>query len=319
MSMFVRPDEIDFAAYMSDTEGQRKIRDAADYLDDMIDEIGTPRAIAKGFDLPWDKTAGLFRYHPGEVTLWAGSNGSGKSLVTGMVALDLICRREKVCMASFEMPPRKTLARMCQQWIGSDPKSYVGMGREAEDTLRELYRDLKAQMQGHLMLYDQVGSVSSETALAVIRYAADKLGAKHFVVDSLMKAVRGFDDYNAQKDFVNSLCTIAKDTGMSIHLVAHTRKLQDEGKKPSKYDVSGASAITDLVDNALLFWRNKPKEADRRSGGSKLADEPDALLMCCKQRELGEEPEFGLWYHRDSQSYTESPNARPVDWIRRRA
>ena len=316
MSMFVEPDDIDFEQYMLDTEGGRKVRDAGLYIDDMIDAIGTPAQSVPGWDLPWEKTAGMFRYHPGEVTLWAGANGTGKSLVTGMVALDMLCRRESVVIASLEMPPRKTLRRMVRQWIGSDPDSYMG-NWDAEQILRELFKDFKAQAGGVLKLYDQVGSISAETALAVIRYSADKLGAKHFVLDSLMKCVRGFDDYSAQKDFVNSLCTVAKDTGISIHLVAHTKKLGDEGKRPNKYDVSGASAITDLVDNVLLFWRNKPKEADRRQGIDKSAHDPDAVLICCKQRELGDEPEFGLWFDRDSQSYTEGPNSRPIQWVDR--
>lgn len=318
MSMFVMHDEIDFGQYLLDTEGGRKVRDAGLYLQDMIDEIGSPAQVLPGFDLPWRKTEGMFRYHPGEVTLWAGANGSGKSLITGMVALDMVCRREKVVIASLEMPPRKTLRRMVRQWIGADPDSFQQMP-ETHDELRGLFLDFKAQADGVLSLYDQVGSISSETALAVIRYCADKLRARHFVLDSLMKCVRGTDDYNAQKDFVNALCTIAKDTGISVHLVAHTRKLEDEGKRPNKYHVAGSSAITDLVDNALLFWRNKPKEADRRAGGTKLESEPDAVLMCCKQRELGDEPEFGLWFDRDSQSYVETPGGHPIRWHERLA
>ena len=313
MSMFVVPDEIDFRAYMQESEGGRKIKDVGDYLQEMIQAVGKPEAASVGFDLPWEKAAGAFKYHPGEVTLWAGANGSGKSLITGMVALDMVCRMELVVVASLEMHPRKTLNRMVQQWIASDPRTYHGI-RDAEDVLRGLMRDFKGQAEGRLKIYDQMGQIDAETALAVVRYAAEKLKARHFILDSLMKCVKGTDDYNAQKDFVNALCSIAKDTGISVHLVAHTKKLGDEGKRPNKYDVSGSSAITDLVDNVLLFWRNKPKEAERRAGGSRLAQEPDAVLMCCKQRELGEEPEFALWYDKDSQGYVEIPGGRPIDF-----
>jgi twinkle protein len=316
MSLYVIPDEIDFSAYMHETVGGRKVRDVGDYLQEMLDEIGKPQAAAAGWALPWDKTRDTFRYHPGEVTLWAGSNGTGKSLLTGQIALDMVCRREPVVIASLEMLPRRTLNRMVQQWIGSDPASYHGIPK-AENLLRGLIRDFKGQAEGLLKIYDQVGQISADEALAMARYCADKLGTKHLVLDSLMKCVRGTDDYNAQKDFVNALCSVGKDTGMSIHLVAHTKKLADEGKRPNKYDVSGSSAITDLVDNVMLFWRNKPKEAERRQGGQKLRDEPDAVLMCCKQRELGEEPEFGLWYHKDSQSYVEHPSAEPINWEER--
>jgi twinkle protein len=316
MSMYVVRDEIDFAQYMRETVGERKIRDVGDYLQEMIDAIGTPDAVLAGWDLPWNKARGAFRFHPGEVTLWAGANGTGKSLITGMIGMDMVCRREQVVIASLEMPPKKTLARMLRNWVGSDPASYHGRP-ESEDILRQLMTDFKSVAGGMLKIYDQMGQIESDEALAVVRYSADKLKAKHFILDSLLKCVKGTDDYNKQKDFVNALCAIGKDTGMSIHLVAHTKKLSDEGKRPNKYDVSGTGDITNLVDNALLFWRNKPKEAETRAGGIKLRDEPDAVLMCCKQRELGEEPEIGLWYDKDSQSYVESPGASPIRWDER--
>ena len=317
MSLLVIPDDIDFSKYMQETEGERKIRDACDYLDDMIDEVGTPRQIPKGWDLPWDKMAGLFRFHPGEVTLWGGANGSGKSLITGMVALELMCKLEKVCIASLEMKPKATLGRMARQWIGEDMLRDAHIP-ECVQTIKEHLGQFRTQAKGRLFLYDQLGQVQSDVMLGVIRYAAS-IGINHFFVDSLMKCVRGTDDYNAQKDFVNALTAIAKDTGMTIHLVAHTRKLADEGKKPTKYDISGSGDITNLVDNALLFWRNKPKEADKRAGSSKLANEPDALLLCCKQRENGDEPEFALWYDHGSKSYTASPDSPPIYWAGRLA
>jgi twinkle protein len=39
--------------------------------------------------MPWSKAIGEFNFRPGEVTLYAGSNGGGKSLITGQIALRL--------------------------------------------------------------------------------------------------------------------------------------------------------------------------------------------------------------------------------------
>jgi twinkle protein len=316
--LYVLEDDIDFSAHMQDKEGGKNIVDAADILADMRDDLWNPKPLVKGWDLPWRKSAGVIRFHEGETTLWAGANGGGKSLITGMVALDLICQRERVFVASFEMPIKKTLGRMLRAWCGVDPEAFRGHG-DSTKTLDGLYEDFQTQAKGLLSLYTQTGSIRADTALAMVRHVAAS-GVRHVVIDSLMKCVSGFDDYNAQKDFVNALTTIGKDTGITIHLVAHTRKLQDEGKTPNKYDVSGASAVTDLVDNVLLFWRNKPKEVEARrvqsEAARKLKDEPDALLMCCKQRELGEEPELGLWFDRDSQTYTEYKGEQ-IDWVKR--
>ena len=113
MSLYVIPDEIDFSAYMQETAGGRKVRDVGDYLREMLDEIGKPQAAATGWALPWDKTRETFRYHPGEVTLWAGSNGTGKSLLTGQIALDMVCRREPVVIASRRSTPMFSVVKSC--------------------------------------------------------------------------------------------------------------------------------------------------------------------------------------------------------------
>jgi hypothetical protein len=83
-----------------------------------------------------------------------------------------------------------------------------------------------------------------------------------------MKCVRGEDDYNGQKDFVNDLCSFAQDSGVHVHLVHHVRKGESEHKAPGKFDIRGAGSITDLVDNVFIVWRNKrAEEKERRADG----------------------------------------------------
>ena len=72
------------------------------------------------------------------------------------------------------------------------------------------------------------------------RYCAKELGIKHVFIDSLMKCVRGEDDFNGQKDFVDELCSLARDNQIHIHLVHHIRKLSSEAETPDKTDVKGS-------------------------------------------------------------------------------
>ena len=58
-----------------------------------------------GDKLPWVKTHNMFRFREGELTIWAGVNGNGKSLVMGQTALWLM-RHTPVLIASMEMSPR---------------------------------------------------------------------------------------------------------------------------------------------------------------------------------------------------------------------
>ena len=124
-----------------------------------------------------------------------------------------------------------------------------------------------------------------------------------------MKCVRGEDDYNGQKNFVDAMTRTAHDYNVHIHLVHHLRKEDGKAaeKMPSKMDVKGSGAITDLVDNVLILWRNKEKERLAESKKPFDRDDPDAILICDKQRNGEWEGRTKLWYSRTSMRYSDVP------------
>ena len=299
-------DDIDFAAYERETEAKARVKPASVYVAELIDRLGKPLLIA-GQALPWEKARSVFRFRPGEVTLWAGVNGHGKSLMTGLVALDMVAQGKKTCIASFEMKPRSTLERMLRQWTATPAYLVAGHEQGIAD-MRELYTQFEAMSDRNLWFYDQQGTVATKQMVSVARYCAKELGIEHLFIDSLMKCVRGTDDFNAQKNFVDELTSIARDYGCHIHLVHHIRKLENELKKPDKTDVKGAGEITDQVDNVLLVWRNK---AEPRKDG-----DPDAALICCKQRHGEWEGGINLWFHKESQQFVECYGGEPINFDR---
>jgi twinkle protein len=238
-----------------------------------------------GDKLPWSKTHHQFRFLPGEVTLWHGINGHGKSAVTTQVAAYLGLRGKKSCLASFEMAPARTIERMFKQVAGNPNPS------------DSFFSQFFVKFTPRIFLYAKRGRVNRKLLIAAIRFCAAEKGISHFFVDSLMKCVDGEDDYNGQKDFVADLCDVAEETGMHIHLIHHVRKGNDETKAPSKFDAKGSGAITDQVHNVIAVWRNKAKEAAKEATtGPALVDEtPDFLLICDKQRTLGWEGKWALW------------------------
>ena len=104
-------DEIDFATYLKETDAKTKVKPAADFVQDAKDRLRI-RAKAKRTFLPWPKCNDSFEFRRGEVSVWAGQNGHGKTDVTTQVALSLVGQGEKVCIASFEMKPVTTIGRM---------------------------------------------------------------------------------------------------------------------------------------------------------------------------------------------------------------
>jgi twinkle protein len=305
-------DEIDFAKYERETEARQKVKPAALWVQDLIDRIKNPKPVKRAV-MPWRKTHGLVQFRPGEVTVWGGANGNGKSLVTGQLALSLVAQEERVCIASFEMKPEKTLERMARQWSNFNPNDPAFAGSdEAMRQLLDLYEQFRDWTSNTLWLYDQQGTVTAQQVCAVARYCAKELKVSHFFVDSLMKCVSGEDDYNGQKSFVDELTAIARDHSIHVHLVHHIRKPTSEAHLPNKYDYKGSGSITDQVDNVISVWRNKEKERNAQAGKMVSADEPDAKLICDKQRNGEWEGVIGLWFDRNSQQFLGASGDEPL-------
>lgn len=308
--MNVIPDTINWADYERETEDASKIRPAGVFLDDMIENIGNPEAKEHQSYLPWEKSHKNFAFRRGEVTLWAGVNGHGKSEVTGMVSSSLVTQNERVCIASFEMKPRRTLSRMVRQFIGLDDTE---VSREEIELLKAAYGDFQAMCDQKLWFYDQQGTVSPERVLSVARYCFKELKINHVFIDSLMKCVKGEDDYNGQKALVDELTSIARDYMGHVHLIHHLRKSGKETDQPDKSDVKGSGSIVDQVDNLILVWRNKQKELDKMAGKNRIMangdPEHDTILFVRKQRNgTGWEGGVGLYYDPASKQYTSSQN-----------
>lgn len=312
MAGLIYPDEIDFDAYLRETEAQQKVRPASEWVDELIARIENPTRPRHAL-MPWRKTHNLIQFRPGEVTLWGGANGGGKSLVTGQVGLSLCAQGERVCIASFEMKPIRTLERMGRQWSGQNPNDPAFAGsEEAKRLMLDVYGQFRDWTDTRLWLYDQQGTVTTSQVIAVVRYCAKEKGITHFFIDSLMKCVGGEDDYNGQKLFVDELTAIARDHQIHIHLVHHVRKPADESHKPGKYDYKGSGAITDQVDNVISVWRNKPKERDLQAGKQAKESDPDALLICDKNRNGEWEGQIALWFEPASQQFVGAPGGEPL-------
>lgn len=301
------PSSFDFKQYLLASEGTEKVVPASNFADAVIERLYGD-TVNNSPVTPWSKLDSLVQFRPGEVTLWAGINGHGKTLVTSQVALHLLVQNCKVCIASFEMKGEATMARMIKQSAatGTPSVDYIKRFSNWTDNL--------------LWVYDQQGVCDSETLRGVMTYAAQQLGVTQFFVDSMMKVVRGDDDYNGQKNFVNEVCAIAQDTGMHIHLIAHVKKKEDELSLPNKFDVKGSSSITDLVDNVCIVWRNRIKE--RNLSKTKLTPEqfeeekkaPDAILQWNKQRHFDWEGKLNLWLNVSCQSFSEKYISSPYFW-----
>lgn len=248
-----------------------------------------------GDPLPWQKTHGKIRFRPGEISVWAGMNGHGKSLVLSHCSIVWMLYGP-VAVASLEMPIDALGERFSRQALGRRDIGLEDFGRVMASTDEKYW------------IYDETDTVESERVLGMAIYAIKELGCRHVIIDSLVKCGLRMGDASAQeqKSFVDRLCWIAKTYRAHIHLVHHMRKGNGEYEPGNKMDVKGAGEITDLADNVLLQWRNKPKE--NRLAKGEQDDGPDAVLTVAKQRHGEWEGPILLWLDKTSQQFTGTSN-----------
>ena len=275
----------------------------------LADKINNRRHIPRVY-LPWGRIRGKFDLRQGEVTIWAGDNGSGKSLLVGQIMAYLLLAEQRVLIASMEMKPEETVERMIIQAAGQvPPPTFV--------------EEFCTWAEGRLWIYDQLDTVASDRVLRMVRAVATQLGVQHVVIDSLVKCgvkQDGDGALTAQTVFVDKLQHLAKALDIHIHLIAHTRKPERDGQRVTKHDVRGASQITDLADNVVLITRNRRKERELQlppeDRDEEILAEPDTTLTVAKQRHYSWEGSMGLDYLADCGQYIRHTERHlgPMPW-----
>lgn len=290
--MHLIPDSINFDDYMQEPE-QHRVVPASEFLEQTVNLFYPPADLPRFPTMLWEKARTRVEFRPGEVSLWAGVNGHGKSMFLSQVTLDLCHQGERAMVASLEMTPPRQMQRMSRQAYAGDKPPALFLS------------DIHRWTDGRLWIYDHMGAIDWKKLMAVLRYGRKEFGISQFVIDSLMKCVRGEDDYNGQKDFVNDLCAFSQANQVHVHLVHHVRKGESESKAPGKFDIRGASSITDLVDNVFVVWKNK-RAIEEKNG------DPTCQIAVEKQRHGEYEGKLGFWFEPESQQYLERADALPV-------
>jgi len=264
-------DDIDLDPYR--TEDYRpRVKNATDYA-----EALKKRLRQRG---SWGDRTGFmcdehFRFRPYEITIWSGFKGHGKSSALSQVLLGLMQQKRKIFVCSPEFHPVELLYRFLVQILDSD---------DPTDEEADFFLELASQW---LWLYDVQSSLKPHDVPALCRWVCEHIKPDHIVIDSLMKCGLAPDDYAGQKRLVDQIQSVAHQSPVHIHLVAHARKGNSDDKPARLHDIKGASEIADLAENIISVWRNKGKEQAYSRQDYSRNDEPDALFIVEAQRNCG--------------------------------
>ena len=261
------------ALQANDTESiRRAIWDAKPYRPDgIVDgksllEIVTTPSPQSDHDYPFaglqDKLHGI-RY--GElITITAGS-GIGKSSFCRELAVDLLCKGERVGYLALEESNRRTGLGLMSAAVGKS----LHIGNHDRDTLTEAYANSLAKW--NLFLFDGFGSFDPDVIYNRIEYLACGLDTKVIFLDHLSILMSGLEgDERRMIDVtMTKLRSLVERTGIAMFLVSHLRRTSndtnhEEGARVTLGQLRGSAAIAQLSDGVIALERNQ--QADR--GGS---------------------------------------------------
>ena len=273
-----------------------KVKSTDIFIDDLVRYFG--EEIHSGKSLGWIKTEDKFRVR-NELNILTGVSGHGKSMWLSQVILSMMKQNTKCLIASLEMRPVLTLARMVTQALGSPEPTDEYIHKFCERAKDKLY------------IYDQHQQTTSQDMIATLYYGKHILGVEVFVIDSLMKMSDiSEESLEAQKLFVDKLAVTVRDLNIAVFLVAHTRKMKSEEEIPDATNIMGSSHIRNLCDNIICVWRNRSKERLKEEGkvsDAELKIIPDCKVFVQKQRNAQWEGNFNFYFDQKGLRYNESP------------
>jgi twinkle protein len=280
---------------------------AGAFADSVVNLFHPRGGVAAGYVLPWRKIADRVRFLPGDITLWTGATGVGKSQALGHALIGMGEQGARACIASLEMAPSQLLRRMVKQAGNTD--------RPTEPFIRGII----SWFDGWLWLFGLVGKTPVTRIIEVFEYARARYGCDVFAIDSLMRLGVGAEDYEGQEKAVFELVSWAIEKGVHLHLVAHARKAERTAAHsiPEAEDVKGTSEIASNAANILGVWRNRKLEdemreaiealergdASQQARVDELAQKPSVVVNVAKQRNGDWEGKFFLWFNSTTYQY----------------
>lgn len=271
------------------------------------DMSGIPNVLSGFPEL--DRSIGGF--YAGELSIWTGRRGEGKSTILGQLLVDSINQGFPVCAYSGELPAWRFKQWVMLQAAGPDnieTKTDMVSGKQYYTVNRFVREQIDAWWKGRFFLYDnQISSGSDEDSiLDIFEYAVRRYGCCVFLVDNLMTArLHGSGDadyYRAQSNFTGRLVEFAKKNDVHVHLVAHPRKA-DKNSRLEADDVGGSGDVTNRADNVFSLKRLSEQEAENKGF--------QCVLSVLKNRSFGSTISVGLNFDEPSRRFYKAGTGNP--------
>lgn len=229
----------------------------------------------------------------GQVSVWSGLNGSGKSAFLNQQILEYVKQGYKVMLFSGELMDysiKNILYRLVagKEFLKqSDNKTYYYL---ADNRIKKI---IDEYIGDKLYIYNNKFGAKPKEIIDTIRYAKNKLGVQIVILDNLMTMNLkdlNYNKYEAQSEFAKMIANLSKELTIHIHCVMHPTKTIGFLRKN---DISGSADLSNAVDNVFIIHRNNNDfrksyiEFNPKVKNDTEFFEHNTFIEICKNREEG--------------------------------
>lgn len=259
-----------------------------DYILDVADvkrkDYRNRQAIPTGFK-SLDKALGGFS--PGELVVWTGYTGGGKSTFISNI-LSTTIENHKSFIYSGELPSEDLKETMDLQILGRDHIKSISCpvkGEPIPTADPELFEDLDNYYREKAFLFDSGDYATDKDVLKAMEYMSKRENCKIFVIDNLMVVplTDSGDQLEKTGKFISRLKAFARNQNVTVHLVAHPRKPAGDQNRMDVYSVAGTSNIVNLADRVIVIHRINDKDREQEP----VLENFDTILTIEKDRKYG--------------------------------
>lgn len=221
-------------------------------------------------------------HRPGELTIFSGHTGVGKTTLLSQLALDYCMQDVATLWGSFEVSNVRLGMKLLTQF-----HAVKGDGGRLVDAY-EYWADRFSELPMYFMKYH--GSNPVERVLDAMEYANYVYDCRHVILDNLQFMTNGQSNRSRERfeimdNAVGEIRTFCTSKNVHVSLVVHPRKEDDEVKIQTA-SVFGSAKATQEADNVIIMQRTvegktlevKKNRYDGALGGFGLRFDSKGLL-----------------------------------------